>query len=225
MEQREKQEVLQKSSELKEETINTVRNVKESVKSINFKEETEKSKGYLKELVENPVSKMKSIAKDKDNVFFKTAILALILWMAVELIDMITAVDFDFSYLFDNIIMVLKTLITPVVSVIVLSVVIFLMNKENKKSLNCVITTVVTAKVPVILGDVIGLLSIISSSAYKLTNPISSILQVVSTVLLFFGIKYLFEIKEENDGVKKFAIVMTVFYIARFLISFLGIYI
>ncbi len=213
------------NNDLKNETINTVKNVTETVKSINIKEETQKSKSYLKELVQDPTGKIESISKDKGNTYFKTAIFALIIWTAVALIDAIFIYNISFSYMMKHILSILKLAITPALSVLVLSFVVFIMNKKSKKSLNTVITTIATVKLPVILADVIGLLTIISSSAVKLTSPISGFLSLLSTVLVFFGVKNLFETEDNNSAIKDFAMVMGIFYIVKFIFSFLGIYI
>lgn len=213
------------NNDLKNETMNTVRDVKETVKNINIKEEAQKSKSYLKELCQDPVDKIENIANDKENKHFKTAIFALIIWTVVALIEAIRLYNVTFSYMMNHIISIIKLTITPILSILVLSVIAFVMNKENKKSLNTVITTIVTVKLPVILADVIGLLSLISTSATKITSPISGFLGLISAVLLFFGIKNLFGIEEKNKAVKKFALVMVLFYIVKFVLTFLEIYI
>lgn len=213
------------NNDLKNETINTVKDVKETVKNINIKEEAQKSKSYLKELMQDPIGKIKSIAEDKENKHFKTAIFAIIIWTVVALIDAITVYNTTFSYMMKSIVSILKLTITPILSILVLSIIVFVMNKENKKSLNTIITTIVTVKLPVILAEIIGLLSLISKSAYKITTPISGFLGIISTVLVFFGIKSLFDEEDNNKAIKKFALVMGVFYIVKFVLTFLEIYI
>lgn len=211
--------------DLKNETINTVKNVTETVKNINIKEETQKSKSYLKELVQDPTGKIQSISTDKENTYFKTAIFALIIWSAVALIDAIFIYNISFSYIMKNILKILLLTVSPALSILTLSLIISVMNKKSKKSLNTIITTMITVKLPVILADVIGLLTLITSSASKLISPISGFLALLSTVLVFFGIKNLFEAEDNNASIKNFATVLGIFYIAKFLFTFLGIYI
>lgn len=218
---------------LKQETLNTVNAVKDNMKNINLKNEAQLGKGYLKELVEKPISKIKQIANDIENKHFKTAILAVVLWTLVLVIrSIVNNIDY-FDYiewlgLWDVIKTVLKSMITsiitPAVSVIVMSVVLYFLNSKKSKPLTTVLTTVITAKIPVVLAKVIGLVTLFSSSASKIVSPIAGLLGVVSTVLMFFGVKSLFEIEDDdNEAIKKFVIVEAVFYIAAFLISFLGI--
>lgn len=219
-----KQDVKEKSNnDLKNETINTVKEVKESVKNINIKEEAEKGKGYLKELIKDPIKKINDIANDKENKHFKTAILLLIIWTAVVLIKALIAYNASFSYMMKHILDIIKITIAPIVSILVLTLIVFLLNKENKKSLNTVITTIVTVKLPIILSSVIGLITLISKSAYKIVNPISLFLEVISIVLVFFGIKKLFDVKEDNKAIQKFALVLGIYYIVEFVLTFLEI--
>lgn len=213
------------ANDLKNETLNTVRDVKENVKNINIKEEAQKSKSYLKELVQDPTGKIKSIANDQEHTHFKTAIFALILWTIIALIDAISAYNITFSYTMNHILDIIKLTILPILSILVLSIILFVINKENKKSLNTIITTVVTVKLPSLLASILGLLTLFSKSAYKITNPISGFLGMLSTVLLFFGMKNIFGIEDNNKGIQKFALVMGIFYIVKFLFSFLELYI
>lgn len=213
------------TNDLKNETINTVRDVKENVKNINIKEEAQKSKSYLTELIQDPTGKIESIANDSQHTHFKTAIFALILWTIVELIDAVSIYNLSFSYAMNHILDIIKLSILPVLSILVLSIILFLLNKESKKSLNTIITTVVTVKLPNLLASIIGLLTLFSKSAYKITNPISGFLGILTTVLLFIGIKNIFGIEDNNKGIQKFALVMGIFYIVKFLLSFLELYI
>ena len=220
-------------NDLKQEAKDTVNEVKNNMKNINLKNEAELGKGYLKELVEKPISKMKQIANDKENKHLKTAILALVLWTLVLVISSLVSniSYFDYVewmglwYVIKNVLKnMLTSILAPVVSVMVMSGVIYFLNSKKSKPLTTVITTVITAKIPVILAKVIGLITLFASSAIKIVSPIAGILGVISTVLMFFGVKSLFEIEDDdNEAIKKFATVEGIFYIAAFVISFLGI--
>ena len=223
MDEIQKKKLNETGNELKNETLDTMKNVKDTVRNINIKEEAQNSKSYLADLIQNPIEKIKSIANDNTNKHFKTSIFLLIVWTIVAFINAIYIYNYGFSYFTRNIISILKLTIVPILSVILLSVIILLVNQKNKKSLTTVITTVITAKLPIILADVIGLLDLISSSASRITGPISSFLSVISTLFIFFGIKSLLNIEDERDSINKFAITIALFYVARFIISFLGI--
>ena len=209
--------------DLKNETINTVKNVKDTVKNINFKEEAKNGQNYLSELCKNPAEKIKDIANDTENRHFKTAILAIIIWTVIALIEAISLYNISFEYFMKNIVDVILTTLTPIISILVLSVLVMIFNKGNKKSLNTIITTITTAKLPVILGDLIGLLYIISSKSITITTPIANFLGVISTILLFFGIKDLYGTEDNNKSIKEFALVMVGFYVIRFVLTYLNI--
>lgn len=209
--------------DLKNETINTVKDVKDTVKNINFKEEAKNGQSYLSELCKNPAEKIEDIANDTENRHFKSAILAIIIWMVIALIEAISIYNVSFEYFMKNIFNIILLIITPIISILVLSVLVMIFNKENKKSLNTIITTVTTAKLPVILGDLIGLLYIVSSKSTTITTPIANFLHVISTILLFFGIKSLYGTEDNNKSIKEFALVMAGFYIVRFVLTYLNI--
>lgn len=213
------------TNDLKNETMNTVRDVKETVKNINIKEEAQKSKGYIKQLIQDPTGKINSIMNDSKNTHFKIALLALIIWTIIAFVNAISVYNTSFLYMMSHILGIIKLTITPIISILVLAVILFALNKENKKSLSTMITTTVTMRLPVMLGDVIGLLTLISSSASKLTSPISGFLSIISIIFIFVGVKKLFIIEEENEAITKFAIVIGIFYIVKFVLSFLGLYI
>lgn len=64
---------------LKSETSSTINQVRETIKKVNLKDDTEKTKGVLLEFIKNPVNKMKDIA-NADGTYFRTAIVLLIVW-------------------------------------------------------------------------------------------------------------------------------------------------
>lgn len=218
------------TKELKEETVNTVKQVKDTVKNVNIKEETKKTQGLLTEMFKNPIATLKKIASDKQNHFFKTAIFIFIVWVIIALIDGICS-QFSgyygwfasFRSVGKNILNIIKITISPIISVIVLSLIVFMMNKKDKKPLTTVITTIVAVKIPVVIGEFVGLLIYLSSNASALTIPFASLCRVISIVLSYFGIKELLEEKDDGKFIKTFLIIQAIYYLAVFVISFLGI--
>lgn len=97
------------------------------------------------------------------------------------------------------------------------------MNKKEKKPLTTIMTTVVAVKIPVVIGEIIGLLVYISSNASAITVPFAGFCRVVSIVLSYFGIKELMQEKEDGKFIKTFVIIQGIYYLAAFVISFLGI--
>ena len=225
------------AEDIKKEAKETVNQVKDSFKNMNMKQETEKTKNYFSRFIKEPVTVIKEIAHDKSNSFFKTAIVLLVVWILVSvlvaIVNLITSLfstifNFGFEYVFQtifrNILNIVKSLIVPIISVAVLSASIYFTNSKHKKSFLTTAVTIMAAKIPVILAEIISILTIIPYAS-RITSPVSGLLGLVSTVLTFFAIKELND-EESNDGaVKKFLIVEGIYYIVKFVLSFLTIYI
>jgi hypothetical protein len=223
-----KQEPSINTDELKQETVNAVNQVKETMKNVNVKEEAKAAKGFITEMVKNPLEKIKEIANNTSGQFFKTSIVLVIVWMLTKLITTIDFNIFDYftwKYFGKLILAYIKATIAPAILVIVMSTIIFMMNKKSKKSLITVISTVVATKIPVIAASAISLLTVISSNIVKITSEISSLASIISTVLLFIGIRELYNEEDEKQAFKTFVIIEAIYAIASFVISYLGIYI
>lgn len=214
------------TEEIKSETVNTVNQVKETIKKVDMKKDTLETKGFIKELFVDPLGKIKSIADDKENKFFKNALIIVIIWMAAILIKQVFGTTSLWKYYgFKNLINIILTTIAPAVGIVVMSGIVMIMNKENKKSLTHLITCMTTARMPLAIAAVVNLLTVISSSMSAFTTPISKLCNVVSIVLTYFVTKNIFAETENSKFIKKFVMVEAIYYIAYFVLSFLGIYI
>lgn len=220
-----KQEFSVDTEELKNETVDTVKQVKETIKNVNVKEEAKATKGFVMEMLKNPLEKIKEIANDSTNKYFKTAIILVIVWALVALIDVVSLKYFSFRYLGSTLLKYLKTILAPVITVAVWSLIIFVMNKKSKKSLITVLTTIATVKLPVIAGEVIGLLTIISSNISPITSRIAGLCSLISTVFLYFAVRDLYDENDEKTAFKNFVIVVAIYKVISLIISYLGIYI
>lgn len=220
------------AEEIKKEAKETVNQVKDSFKNIDMKQETEKAKSYFSRLFKEPIKTIGEIAHDKSNAFFKTAIVIFVIWVLVSVVVAIfsmlsSAFSLGFSYFFEylfrnivtNIFNIIKSVINPILTVAVLSAVIYFVNNKNKKSFLTTVTTVIAAKIPVVLAEVVSLLTIIPGS-YRITSPVNGLLGLLSTVFTFFAIKELNDEEGNDSAFKKFLIVEGIFYIAKFILSF-----
>ena len=169
----------------------------------------------------------------------KIAIIVLVIWLVAIFIGKIIDIFQSYSYVssmyvnfgtflktsVNNIFSVVKAVITPLLSLAILSGIVYLMEKDKKKPFIQVTTSMVIAKIPVVLAAVVSLLEVFGNQVYRITSPFSVFCSVISTVLLYFTMKSLYGEKEDNNFIKKFAIIMGIFYIVRFVISFFGMYI
>lgn len=225
----EENEVKQESSvnteELKNETVDAVKQAKDTIKNVNVKEEAKATKGFVMEMLKNPLNKIKEIANDNTNKYFKTAIVLVIIWALAALIGTISFKYFTWRNFFDTILGYIKVVIAPIGTIAVMSVIVFLMNKKSKKSLVTVLTTITTVQLPVIAARVISLLTKISSNAVKITSRVSSLASVLTTVLLYFALRDLYNEEDEKQAFKNFVIIEAIYVVAELVISYLGIYI
>ena len=219
------QEIFETKQELKNETLNTVKQVKESMKNVNVKEEAKVTKGFVTEMLKNPLGKIEEIANESSNKHFKTAIILVIIWVIAALLGSISFKYFSWRLFGSTLLSYIKIILAPLLTVVVMSVIIFLLNKKEKKSLITVLTTVTTAQLPVIIAEVINLLVLFSSSILKITSKISGFFSIISIVFLYFAIRDLYGEKEEKVAFKNFVIVEAIYVVVSFVISYLGIYI
>lgn len=214
------------TEEIKSETVNTVNEVKETIKKVDVKKDTLETKGFVKELFVDPLGKIKSIVEDNSNKFLKNALIVVIIWMAAVLIKQIFGTTSLWKYYgFKQLLNIVLTTIAPAVGIIVMSLIIMIVNKENKKTLTQLITCITTARLPLAIAGVVSLLTLINSSISAFTTPFSKFCSVISIVLTYFVTKDIFAEKENSKFIKKFVIIEGIYYIAYFVLTYLGIYI
>ena len=207
--------------ELKKEATDTLNETKEQIKNINIKEEAQKGKGLVGKLLKDSTGTIKEIVKDEKNQFYKTAILVVCIWIVIVLLkEILSCIVYEFHTF--KILRTIKIIIAPILKIIAMSIIIHMLNKENKQTLTKAITALAIAKIPVVISSCLGFLTYISSNITYITNPISSLLSIISTILMFFVVKEMFE--EENEkALKTFIKVEAIYYIVVFAFSFLGI--
>ena len=176
-------------------------------------------------MVKEPIETIKNIATDSNNKHFKTAIVLSIVWMAIILIKTLINTTWYSRLAFKIILCIVKSVVAPVIGIIVLATIVYLMNRKSKKSLVTNITAITVARIPRIISAIVGLLTIISANASRLTSPFSSLCTVISTVLTYFAIKELYGEEDNSKFLKTFILVEAIYYVCYILIGFLGIYI
>ena len=205
----------------------TAKKVKETIKGTNIKEETKTTKNFIIDMFKNPLEKIKEVASDNSNKFFKTAIILVIAWTILIFIGSTysTIYYWGFSRVFKNILTVLKEILAPAIGILVYSVIVLVLNKKNKKSLPTIISTVTITQIPLMLSALASLLTIISSNISLVTIPFAKICSVVTIILGYFGFKNLFGEEDDKVFIKKYVLIQVVYYVAYIVIKLLGIYI
>ncbi len=235
MEENNKNEKSVNADELKNQTVNTAKQVKETMKNVNFKEETMVAKGTVVEMFKDPIGTVEKVANDKENKFFKTSLYLIIVWAAIVLLRLLingfqamSKYDKDLGYVFEHYIFKLSTLwsiLAPVLIIGVYSIIAFVLNKNNKRELTEVASVVSVAYLPVIVGKLIALLNLLSSDMYKIINPIQSILSTTTVVLLYFGFRKLFNENDDKKFIKTFITIIAIYEVVAFILQFMKIYI
>ena len=193
---------------LKEETKDTVNQVKESIKNVNFKNDAEETKGFLKEMLSNPFEAVRKIACEEENVLNKVVMIMLVFIAASFAYALISVIKYGkYSGVLDNILSLVAGVLDPVFFVLAPSIMILLLNKNNKKKLTTIISTIAVASVPVVINYLIDIIELLISGISIVTGPISTGLSAVAVVLTYFGMKDLFGIEEHKDFIKKYAVI------------------
>ena len=224
------------SEDLKKESKETVNEVKNTFKNTDLKKDSQAAKGFFTAFFKNPLGTLKNVAADSKNSFLKIAIIVLVIWLvAIFLLGMVSmakrylfgafgSFEYFFDNLFSNMFGIVKDLIAPIITVVVLSGLVYGFKKQKNKSFLTIASAIVISKIPVVIASIASLLTLISSSVSKLTTPFSGFCSVLSTVLLYFAIKDLSDESENKTYFWKFALIIGIYYIIDFVLSFLGIY-
>ena len=175
----------------------------------------------------DPLGKIKEIVNENNGKFLKYAIIIIVIWsLAVLVKECFDQGSFwDYYDLGNSIKNIITTTITPIISILVMSLVIFLMNKKNKKSLTTIMTVVTSANIPIAIAGVVNLLTIMSRSASVLTTPFSKLCHVITAVLMYFTIKTILGAAKNSEFIKKFVLIEGIYYIAYIVMATLSIYI
>lgn len=224
------------AEDLKKETKQTVEQVKETIKNADLKKDAKAAKGFFSSFFKNPLGEVEKCASDKKSSFLKVAIIILLVWLVAIFISRAASVasrylfgtygsfSYFFKNLFSNVMTIIKELIAPVIGIAVLSGLSYGFSKNKNKSFVGTASTIVISYIPTVIASIVNLLVIFGSGITKITNYFSSFCGVLSTILLYFAIKYLSGESEDKYYFWKFALIIGIFYVVKFVFSYLGIY-
>lgn len=218
---------------LKKETVETVNDLKETIKSVDIKRDTVETKGFISYFYTKPLETIKEISEENSGKYFKYAIIILVIWSIAVLLTksgiLFFNIKWEFGYIFGdflkNSLGVIKSLFEPILKIITMSFILLLFNKNKQKKLTSIISAVTTAYIPVAIAEVSKLLILISSDVTKITNPFSNLCSAITIILTYFAAKNVLEIEKHSDFIKKFILIEACYYGIYFVLTFLGIYI
>ena len=215
------------TKKIKEEATETVNQVKDTIKNVDIKKDSLETKGFVTEMFKNPLEKLKEIATKKDKNFLKYVIIILAVWCIIELVRECFSLNnlWGYSSLGKNILNVVIAGITPIIIILVMSIIVYITKGKSKKDLTTIIATITSANIPMVIASIVSLLTLINSRASVLTNPFAQLCNVITVVLSYFGIKSLLGIEKNSEYIKKFVVIEAIYYIVYIVLTFLGIYI
>lgn len=198
------------TDELKNETKDTVNQVKEVFSNGDFKEKTTEATHFVKGAFTNPFETIEEIATEKNEVFSKTVLLIflfVILSFATSVFGVFRLTHFNFLKEFSSFI---SSITTPVLFILVPSVVIYLFNISNRRKMTTVISTVTTCYIPIIIASACLLLRKIVPDFSLVTDPVILTCKALSVILLYFGIKNILDENDDKHYMKKFLLIYVI---------------
>lgn len=229
MEENKKEEQTINTEELKKETQEAVNQVKDTIKNVDIKNDAKQATGFVKSMFKEPFETIRNIAENKTSDGLKIAIVFVAIWIVAEFlsvtIPVITSRYWNGTLAVERIFRIVKYTIAPILSILVLSGIVYFMNKENKKSMLTTITSISIAKIPVIFASVVSLITLISSNATPVTSRFSSFCSVVSVILVYFSAKAICGEEQNSKFIKKFVLMYGIYYAISLLAYYLGLYI
>lgn len=224
------------AEDVKKETSETVNQVKDAIKNTDFKKDSKEAKGFFFSFFKNPLGEIKKAASSADNKYVKIAIIILVVWLALLLVSNILSIAttylfgtfgnfaYFFQNLFHNIFNLIKTLVAPVITILVLSGLVYGFKKVKNRSFLIIVSSILIAKIPVVVSNAFNLLILLNSHFSKIASTFAGFCNVLSIILLFFTIGNLLEEDKNDSYFWKFGLIMGIFYIVKFVFSYLGIY-
>ena len=172
------------TDELKNETKDTVNQVKEVFSNGDFKEKTTETTHFVRGAFTDPFETIEEIATEKNEVFSKTVLLILlfvILSFATSVFGVFRVTHFNFLTEFSSFI---SSITTPVLFILVPSIVIYLFNIKNRRKMTTVISTITTCYIPIIIASACMLLRKIVPDLAIVTNPVILTCKALSIIFL-----------------------------------------
>ena len=207
------------TEQLKNETKNTVDQVREQIKNTDFKKDAEATKGFVIEMFSNPFEAIRKVASEEENVLPKVVILMIIYIAASVAYQIISTMKYGFNFMY-----LVASVLHPILFIAAPAILVLILNRKNKKSLITIISTLVVTSIPVIVTELISIINILVGGLSTITSPISTMLSAVAIVLTYFGMKDLFGEEDNSKFIKTYAIIKLLAAFILLILGRIGIY-
>ena len=208
------------TEELKNETKDTVNQVKEVFSNGDLKEKTTETTHFLKTAFSDPFEAIEEIANEKNEVFPKTVILVALFVIISFVSQLISLIRSGGHYSFgSNFTSFISSITSPIIYILVPSVVVFLFNTKNRRKITTIISTITTCYIPTICATLVTLLRNLMPDLRIITNPIATTARALSIILLYFGIKNILDENDDKHYMRKFAIIYVIISLILLLLA------
>jgi len=209
------------AEELKQGAKDTFNQTKEAIKNMDVKAEAKATQSFVLGFIKNPVEILADEVRTGSTSLNLAIVLNAIWIIAAGIMQFRTFWNLRNNQWSDvGFLSVIQAALAPLIGVVVMSVILFVLNKGAKKSLIDIIKIVTITRIPRIIASVITILNILSNQAWRITSPISSFANAISLILLFFAIKALYNEESDSKMLRNFVIVYGLYVLARFMFSF-----
>ena len=120
------------TEDLKNETRETVNQVKETIKNVDLKNDAEATKGFVKEMFSNPIEAVKRAANGEEGIFKKAIIIMLVYMISTAVYQILYSIRYNgITSILKSIVNIITGTLNPLIGIILLSVVVYLMIKKG----------------------------------------------------------------------------------------------
>jgi len=214
------------AKDVRDEAKDTFNSVKRSIKNPNIKQDTKKTTKHLSSLFIDPIDAFEGIANAKRNGSLKIALFVLIFWTVISFVSKVGSTEWAWNTAFKDVLGAIGSLVKPFCSIIVLSIITYIYESKEAKSLSKTITNITFAQFPLILGYLFKMIDLFSSTSHFVTDPVLNFATVISFIYTYLAVRSLLKSKEEKDSIKTYALIQLSYCGILILLGFLhlGLY-
>ena len=213
--------------ELKNQAKDTVNQVKESFKNTNFKDEANKTKGFVLKMISAPASAIKEVISENEN-YFSNAVMLVVAYMIAKLVQYVVYVGTS-SYADFKLGEALIRVANPILFILAVTVPTYLF--AEKKNITTIISAIAVSRVPAIISCLAVALETIIYKILSLSiisyafSAVTSALSFIGTALLFLAISgFVSKDNGEDKQFRKVAVIMLVAYVIIEILTVLKVY-
>jgi len=213
------------NNDLKKETTEAISQVRDVIKNVDIKEETERTKGFFLDMLSNPIGKVKEVA-GSGSKFLSVAIVILAVWTASAFLRSVFVAltrTWRFADILPRLVNVITSTISPVAIVLALALGVYVFYKDKINKFMPVVITIIIASAPRAVGSVLSILPALISTSNVIVSAAIAFLNLLSIVLVYFGLKALVGADDDEKFFSNFVKIQCVYFVARVVLSFFGV--